>query len=808
MVLGTSYLRAGLLVTCMAVAVAAAGPEDGPRLVRSPEAGWPQWRGPHRDAVTNETGLLARWPPAGPPLLWTAKGIGNGYSSPVIAGGRIFITGDVGEQLRITALDLSGKRLWQAANGRAWRGSYPGARGACAFARGNLYHMNAHGRVACLDPATGNERWSVDVVERFGGRVIEWGLAECLLVDWPRVIVTAGGSKASVAALDARTGATIWASPPILLSEPERSGPDAPSYASPILFTFGSLRLIAGCTERTVWVVDALTGRMVWQRPLPTRYSVLAMTPVLARDGFLMTAPDTDMGAFFRIEQAGTGLRIAEAWRTKMDACQGGALFAAGRTYAARYRRKGWDSADPVTGALREESSDLAMGGAVWADGRLICVTQDGTVALVRPTERGFSLEGSFRPPMTTRGDLWAHPVVLDGRLYVRVHDALLPRRPGAAPVRPSNAAIALMALAVMVAHTSPEGPVVWSGPVRPGPGPKGAVVLRSGSVLCARTEGTADGVRIVCVGSSDRGKTWSPIGVIASAGAGADIGDGHLIELSPGHVLYSYRDNRVEGAEPRYAIRVAESRDSGRTWRCHSAVAECTGPRGGLWSSVLMKSQSGALHCMYDDERTPWDRGMPRHQWLTMKTWDARTRAWTQPVTVSRAHNPAHLSRDGMGSIIETRRGRLLCVFETVDTAPPHAGIIMAVTSEDGGRTWSWSRRERNVVYQAADRRFGAYCPWIARAQDGRIVCVFGLNEGRPEPIRGGTPLPALGLDIVAVESRDDGATWSKPVRVYEGTHRNALPGIVMLPGPDRRVLAHWLDFDRGFLAIEGQLR
>jgi hypothetical protein len=344
-----------------------------------------------------------------------------------------------------------------------------------------------------------------------------------------------------------------------------------------------------------------------------------------------------------------------------------------------------------------------------------------------------------------------------------------------------------------------------YSVAAKPGPGPKGAVVLRSGALLCARTEGTESGVRIVCMASADRGRTWKEVGTIVTAPRGSDIGDGHLLEAARGHVLYSYRDNRTGGSsEPTYAIRVAESRDSGRTWRSHSTVTECAGARGGLWSSFLIRTRSGKLHCLVDDERTPWEAGYTGHQWLTMRTWDARKRSWVHPVTVSRAHNPAHLSRDGMGTMVELPDGKLLCVFETVDTAPPHAGVIMAVTSSDGGATWSWQTRERAMVYQPADRRYGAYQPWLSRLPDGTIVCVFGRNEGRAQPVPGGTPLPGLGLDIVAILSRDNGRSWTRPVSLYEGTHRNALPGVLTLPGSPPRLLVHWLDFDRGWLAFE----
>ena len=169
-------------------------PASKATLIASPEQGWPQWRGPRRDNICDETGLLQQWPEEGPKLIWKISGLGRGYSAPIVTGGRIYIAGDVGDELHVFAFDLDGKQVWQAKNGRAWKGPSPGARASCTFSAGNLYHMNAHGRVACLDAATGREIWAVEVLERFEGKNITWALSENLLVDGNNVVVTAGGT--------------------------------------------------------------------------------------------------------------------------------------------------------------------------------------------------------------------------------------------------------------------------------------------------------------------------------------------------------------------------------------------------------------------------------------------------------------------------------------------------------------------------------------------------------------------------------------------------------------------------------------
>jgi hypothetical protein len=351
-----------------------------------------------------------------------------------------------------------------------------------------------------------------------------------------------------------------------------------------------------------------------------------------------------------------------------------------------------------------------------------------------------------------------------------------------------------------------PPKAIAWSSDVRPGPGPKGAAILPDGTILCARSVAAAGAVFVECMRSTDKARTWSKAGTIVTRPAGADLGDGCLIRMRDGRVLYSYRDNRVSGEAAEYAVRVAVSADGGATWAPHSTVTSGSGATGGLWSSFLLETRAG-LQCYYDDERTPWQAGLARHQWLTMRTWDAASKSWVRPVTVSRAHDPAHLSRDGSAAIVELADGRLLCALESVDVRPPHCGVVMAVTSADGGKSWSWQNKERGLVYQPADTRFGAFCPWMVRVGPNRVVCVFGLNEGREKPIAPGTPPGDLGLDVACVESDDGGRTWSKPKVVYAGAHRNALPGVFALPGGDGVAVCHWVDVDRGYLTCEGRL-
>ena len=166
----------------------------------------------------------------------------------------------------IYAFDLNGKPQWRSKNGESWTGSYPGARACCVYSEGKLYHINAHGRVACLSAATGKELWACDVQQRFHASEPTWAFSECLLVDGPRLIVTPGSGKALMAALDKQNGRTLWTTGPL--------GEDRATYSAPILFRYGGRRTVANCSSAHGFGVDADTGKLLWTVPLRNSFGV------------------------------------------------------------------------------------------------------------------------------------------------------------------------------------------------------------------------------------------------------------------------------------------------------------------------------------------------------------------------------------------------------------------------------------------------------------------------------------------------------------------------------------------------------
>lgn len=335
------------------------------------------------------------------------------------------MTGDIDEALVISAYDTSGKLRWQSTNGKAWTGPYRGARACGVLADGLLYHANAHGRVAAFEAKTGKELWAVDMIQRFDGEVMRWAISENLLVDGDRLLVTPAGTKALFAALDRKSGETLWTTAPIA---DERVG-----YSSPIMFEHKGRRLIASYTNPHAWLVDAETGQLQWQIALKTRWGAAVATPTYADGAVYFMAPDGPGTSKLTLSGDPPGSSYELAWHAEIDALTGSSLYREGRLYTNACKASNTLQAiDAATGEPLYEMPRLnplrarhAAGAMIWADQRLYLVFGDGHVALLKPTDTQFEIVGKFRLVDAAKTDMWAHPVLLDGKLYLRYHEAL-----------------------------------------------------------------------------------------------------------------------------------------------------------------------------------------------------------------------------------------------------------------------------------------------------------------------------------------------------------------------------------------------
>jgi len=377
------------------------------------DASWPQFHGPNRDNHSTETGLLKQWPEGGPALLWTAQGIGHGYSGVSIASGMIYTAGSIGKNTVITALSMDGKVLWQVENGPDWTGDHPGTRSTPTVDGDRLYHQSPVGSLLCLEARTGRKLWQINTLEKFQSKTSTWALAESLLVDGDRLICCPGGPQTCMVALDKMTGSVVWKAP----STGELAG-----YGSPMLVELDGLRIITTLTAKAVIGVNADTGELLWHVKHESYADENIMIPIV-HDGHLFISSLKAGSVKWKLNVNDGKVSLAELWRTQeLDNHHGGIVLVGGNLYGnSTFRNsKRWVCLDWESGANKHMDKGVGKGSLTCADGMLYTLSENGRMGLVRPTPTGQELVSSFQIPKGGKGKSWAHPVVCNGRLYLR----------------------------------------------------------------------------------------------------------------------------------------------------------------------------------------------------------------------------------------------------------------------------------------------------------------------------------------------------------------------------------------------------
>jgi outer membrane protein assembly factor BamB len=356
---------------------------------------------------------MKAWPAEGPKLLWSWQGLGKGFASMSAAGGMIYTTGVEEKTGYVYAFDLAGKPVWKKSYGPGWTGSYPGSRTIPTIDGGRLYIMSGQGRIACYNAGTGDDIWSVDTAEKFGGVNLRWGIAESVLIDGKKVICTPGGPDATVVALDKMTGSTIWTSKGLS----EKSG-----YCSPILVEEGGNRLLITMVEKSIVCLEIETGKPVWRIPHEAKYDIQAVSPVY-KDGMLYVTNSYNKGGYmFRLTDSGT--KYEEKWHDPVLECHHGGVINIGNSIYGSNSRE-WVCLDLPTGKVKYTETLVGKGSAIYVGGLFYLYGENGKMSLVKATPTGFETISSFE---ITLGDdkHWAHPVVSNGVLYVRHGDTIM----------------------------------------------------------------------------------------------------------------------------------------------------------------------------------------------------------------------------------------------------------------------------------------------------------------------------------------------------------------------------------------------
>ena len=398
----------------------------------SVRADWPTFRGSDRSAYSKETGLLQQWPKEGPSLLWKTEGLGRGYTSLAIAKGRIFLLGDNlagvdGPDEHLICLDArDGKRIWATKTGPAWnemQASWQSSRSTPTVDEDRVYCLNPKGILVCCDVEGGKEVWRKDLTAELGGKKADpWGYSESVLIDGKQLVCTPGGEKTTMAALDKLTGGTIWTS--------VREGDRGAGHASIVVSEIGGVRVYVQTTGGGALGVRANDGKLLWSYPIDKTIAV-APTPIVRDDLVFFTAGYKRGGALLKqVPGPDNSVTIQEVYGLKPDlGNKHGGVVRVGNYIFGDSDDQGIPyCAEMSTGNItwKSRGSGKNSVAVAAADGRLYLRFANGTMALAKIDPVAYSEVGSFTVPGSGDRPSWAHPVILDGKLYLREHNSVL----------------------------------------------------------------------------------------------------------------------------------------------------------------------------------------------------------------------------------------------------------------------------------------------------------------------------------------------------------------------------------------------
>jgi outer membrane protein assembly factor BamB len=397
-------------------AVACAAALSASVIAQAPAAGdWPQWRGPDRNGISRETGLLQQWPAAGPSVVWAASGIGAGYGTVAVKGARVFVQGLRGRQTMLHSLDgATGKYLWsKSLGGGGDNDRGPGPRGTPTLDGDRIYVLTETGDLWCLRE-DGAEVWHRNILRDFSGSNIGWLISESPLVDGDRVVVTPGGRQAGIVALDKMTGKTIWTAKELS---------DDAGYASIVTVDVEGIRAYTTFMASSAVGVRASDGKLMWRYAEAANGTANIATPVVQGNQVFYTSDYGTGAGLVRLRAQNGELVARETYFTRaMQNHHGGVVLVNGTIYG--FNNAILSAIDFATGKPLWQHRSVGKGAVTYADGRLYMLSEDNVVGLAEVTPRGYRETGRFQ--IADQGlPSWAHPVVSGGRLFIRNQNTL-----------------------------------------------------------------------------------------------------------------------------------------------------------------------------------------------------------------------------------------------------------------------------------------------------------------------------------------------------------------------------------------------
>lgn len=374
-----------------------------------------EWRGPERDGHYPDKGLLQSWPESGPEIIWHYDDLGEGYSSAVFYNENIYISGNEDSEGYIYVLDKEGKFIRKSKYGTAYTDAFPNTRSTPVIAEGKLYMFTGYGVLVCMDAYKGDILWSLDTQNELDGENIRWGVTENMIIDGDKLFCSVGGKNYNVIAVNRHSGDILWSS---------KGLGELSAYHSPLLIERGGLKILITMMASHIQGHDAETGELLWSYEQPNRWSVHPNTPIYA-DGAIACLSGYGYGTV-KLNISQDGKSVSKAWfNTQLDGRMGGLVKVGDYLYGSGDTNRGWHCVDWNTGESVYHDKTLGNGVVITADNLLFIYSDRGELALVKAQPDSFEITGKTKVELGTLQH-WAHPVINDGKLYLRHGKSLI----------------------------------------------------------------------------------------------------------------------------------------------------------------------------------------------------------------------------------------------------------------------------------------------------------------------------------------------------------------------------------------------
>jgi outer membrane protein assembly factor BamB len=359
-------------------------------------------------------------------LAWRTTGAGNGYSSFSTSAGRLYTLGARSGNEYVMAFDrASGKKLWETLNGRRYENDRgDGPRSTPTVDGDRLYVLGGSGDLTCLENATGRKIWSINLVQKFGGVNPYWGYSESPLIVGDRLIVNAGGRRASIVAVSKADGSTLW-----------QQHNDGAGYSSPVLLRTGSLNQVIFFTESHTLAVDPRDGRLLWSYNKANNGTANVATPIVRGTRVFVSSDYGTGAALLEVRAAGNLATANEVYFTRdMRNHHASSVLVGDHLYG--FSSSILTALNFDTGQMAWRDRSVGKGSVIFADNRLYLYSEDGVAGLAEANPAGYREHGRFTPGQQSGSPTWSHPIIAGGLLILRDQDTVHAYSVRASPAR------------------------------------------------------------------------------------------------------------------------------------------------------------------------------------------------------------------------------------------------------------------------------------------------------------------------------------------------------------------------------------